>query len=41
LTAIVPGGVVRPLVIASLLGLGAVGLQVAARRLVTFERLLS
>jgi ABC-2 type transport system permease protein len=41
LTAIVPGGVVRPLVIASLLGLGAVGLQVAARRLVTVERLLS
>jgi ABC-2 type transport system permease protein len=41
LTAIVPGGVVRPLVIASLLGLGAVGLQVAARRLVTFEWLLS
>lgn len=40
-TALVPGGVVRPLVIASLLGLGAVALQIVARRLVTFERLLS
>jgi ABC-2 type transport system permease protein len=40
-TALVPGGVVRPLVIALLLGVGAVALQIVARRLVTFERLLT